>query len=930
MLRLHRLLAVAFLVLFTGPAMAQDFEPDPTQIGDKIYGSIDKQVLFTDGTTLAQDSHLTWDKATDTLNVANLAASSYVAVANLIVYPGTDPLSAYLWTGADSPASGGGTYIRGTFAVTGPMSGWNGTSETFRLNGVTGAIQSGANGYDGALVIYSEQGGTDYTGTFAPPASLGGNRVYTIPDATGTLALTSDIPASLTYAASGEGIELSAGRTFSLELNGAALTKGASGLSHATTTGYVHVPTGGTTGQLLQWASDGTAKWITMSADAIIADGGAMTIADPDGTTIDYVAGNRTFKVATGGIGATQLAASGIGAGGKSCTFCNVTFDEDGRATAASTGAEADTLQSVVTRGATSTATVELQNADALKLGKDNTGGTPNVPGNVIFYSGGDNAYYTVLSAPTQTATQTIYLPAANPAGTYLLNMTAGGQIGYDTSTYLTAEAQTLAAVTALGATTATASSFTGNLDVGADDDSSNLTIHNGSTFTMWDASDDTNVSMTVANGTSTLGLTGSMDVSTNFSVGTTKVVFTPAVATTGATAYDFVATNNLTTSYAFAVGDNATSGNLFKVDGSGNTATSGTASATNGMTSNLSFVSDIGNATADTKGGFVSRMNTAGSPALSDVLVLDTTVERSRKSLTTDTTATVLGVSAYYTDGYPVLAGKAKVNCDPGVVNAGDQLIISNVADGAARALNTNTDPRIVVGRALSTKAAQTQRTYESHTTADPGVMTITVDETWVDNQRVVLADDGVAVGAATAGGLISGKAYYVRNHTHDGGKFNFQLSLTSGGVGVAMTAATKTGTLTVTPTATVSIWLNKAPISPVLQANTWTGNQAFVNNLVVNGAAPVISACGAGPDPSVASGSDSSAGKITVGGTGPITSCTLALVGFTNTPGCVVTPVYDAVGYVSAESNVSVTFTFSADMVGQKFNYFCPGLGG
>jgi len=40
-----------------------------------------------------------------------------------------------------------------------------------------------------------------------------------------------------------------------------------------------HIPTGGSTTQILQWASDGTAKWVTVSSDISLADNGAATIS---------------------------------------------------------------------------------------------------------------------------------------------------------------------------------------------------------------------------------------------------------------------------------------------------------------------------------------------------------------------------------------------------------------------------------------------------------------------------------------------------------------------------------------------------------------------------------------------------------------------------------------------------------------------------
>ena len=60
-------------------------------------------------------------------------------------------------------------------------------------------------------------------------------------------------------------------------------------LNHLTTSGYVHIPTNGAAAQLLQYTSAGTAKWISVSGDATIADGGAVTIdhGGLDGLTDD-------------------------------------------------------------------------------------------------------------------------------------------------------------------------------------------------------------------------------------------------------------------------------------------------------------------------------------------------------------------------------------------------------------------------------------------------------------------------------------------------------------------------------------------------------------------------------------------------------------------------------------------------------------------
>ena len=97
--------------------------------------------------------------------------------------------------------------------------------------------------------------------------------------------------------------------------------------------------------------------------------------------------------------------------------------------------AEADTLASVTGRGTNTTTTVQFQNALAAEFGLDTA---TNIAGAVKFWSAGANNYYTTITAAINTGNTTITLPVANPAGTYLLNMTSAGVMGYDNSTYLT------------------------------------------------------------------------------------------------------------------------------------------------------------------------------------------------------------------------------------------------------------------------------------------------------------------------------------------------------------------------------------------------------------------------------------------------------------------------------------------------------------
>ncbi len=166
--------------------------------------------------------------------------------------------------------------------------------------------------------------------------------------------------------------------------------------------------------------------------------------------------------------------------------------------------------------GDTITGLLQCESPLAASLGKDETAGTPNTAGKARFWSAGDNAYYADLVANTMTASATFTLPAAVAAAESFLKMGTDGQIDYDTSTYLTAEAQDLAAVTAIGATTATATAFTGGLDLGvAATTAGDLDLHDAGTVKWYDDGNNTSVTFgPVGDGTTTLGITGSIDCS--------------------------------------------------------------------------------------------------------------------------------------------------------------------------------------------------------------------------------------------------------------------------------------------------------------------------------------------------------------------------------------------------------------------------------
>jgi len=239
-------------------------------------------------------------------------------------------------------------------------------------------------------------------------------------------------------------------------------------------------------------------------------------------------------------------------------------------------GAEADTLATVTARGATSALSLTLTGATPLALGEDVAGGTSNVPGYLKLWSNGDNAFAATLTAGTMTAAGDWTWFTALPAGAYLVNCSAAGALGYtDPATfaaaahnhdaaYLNDDGDTatgsfdftgavLSGASPLVFEGATANDFEttlavedpttpdktvtipnltgtllvdsaenagnvtilGTLGLGKDDDTSTLTIHHAGTLVFNDASDDTTVTFgPVGDGTTILGVTGTINAS--------------------------------------------------------------------------------------------------------------------------------------------------------------------------------------------------------------------------------------------------------------------------------------------------------------------------------------------------------------------------------------------------------------------------------
>jgi hypothetical protein len=92
-------------------------------------------------------------------------------------------------------------------------------------------------------------------------------------------------------------------------------------------------------------------------------------------------------------------------------------------------------------------------------VGIDAPGGTVNTPGKATFWSKGDNAFHMDLDATTMTGDAVFTLPADEPAAESWLTMGTDGQVDY---TPISGE--TLAAVTARGATTSTPTTFSNGI----------------------------------------------------------------------------------------------------------------------------------------------------------------------------------------------------------------------------------------------------------------------------------------------------------------------------------------------------------------------------------------------------------------------------------------------------------------------------------
>lgn len=179
--------------------------------------------------------------------------------------------------------------------------------------------------------------------------------------------------------------------------------------------------------------------------------------------TIGTCGGLATTGVlsATGAAPQLTLGLNGVGGTVGTITLC------DGANPGATTN-WTYTLATYVDQDVTNDANPSFSTLNLVGTNSLNVGTASTNLGQIVFKNATNANTATVQSGATATS-YTLTLPTAAPGGTYLLNMTSAGAVGYDSSTYLTAEADTLATVVGRGSNTGNASITIGNGAAGID-----------------------------------------------------------------------------------------------------------------------------------------------------------------------------------------------------------------------------------------------------------------------------------------------------------------------------------------------------------------------------------------------------------------------------------------------------------------------------
>ena len=285
----------------------------------------------------------------------------------------------------------------------------------------------------------------------------------------------------------------------------------------------------------------------------------------------------------------------------------------------------------------------------------------------------GNNSTYSISIGPAISALAT----TMTGAGTGFLRKNGADTYSLDTNTYLTAESDTLATVTGRGATTSTASTFSGGLTVGGGG-----IIYNGST------SGTTTLKAAATAGATTITMpatTGTMALTSDISTGTLAV----SIGTAGAT--------NTTVTWGTSTGFNANSSGSTTYDLKVGPAL--TALATLMTTAGAGFIRR--GATADTYTIDTNTYLTAESDTLSTVTGRGATTATA-VSITNSTASTTTGTGALIVTGGVGIGGALNVGGNTGVT--GNLTITGNlIVNGTTTTVNSTTttldDPIITLG---------------------------------------------------------------------------------------------------------------------------------------------------------------------------------------------------------------------------------------
>jgi len=226
--------------------------------GGGTPGGSNTEIQYNNSGAFAGSSTFTWTNSLSTLTLGSLALPGYIVAPNtsstnapgLFINAGSATASNFSG-GALSLSSGSafGSGTAGNFSITAGAGGATGTGGTITITGGDGGSTSGnagsviiapghANGGSSNGIFAIEDGGTFLQATIVT-SSLTSSRSYTLPDATGTFALTSDLTGFVTSVTGTAGrITSSGGTTPVLDLNTTTVTPGSYTLSSITVDAY--------------------------------------------------------------------------------------------------------------------------------------------------------------------------------------------------------------------------------------------------------------------------------------------------------------------------------------------------------------------------------------------------------------------------------------------------------------------------------------------------------------------------------------------------------------------------------------------------------------------------------------------------------------------------------------------------------------------